>query len=148
MKKTILIIFLFIIVSFQLSAQWEIVNTQFQNIWLYDVHMISNTVAWAVGYPGTIIKTTDGGATWFPQASGTTNTLWGVSFVNENFGTAVGDAGIILNTTDGGAHWNLQSSGTTKNFEKVHFSDINNGTAVGYDSLVIRTTNGGSTWNF
>ena len=51
---------------------------------------------------GTILRTTDGGATWVSQASGTTNLLRGVSFTDEHTGTVVGDWGTILRTTDGG----------------------------------------------
>ena len=36
----------------------------------------------AVESEGTIIRTTDGGTTWNLQASGTTNTLFGVSFTD------------------------------------------------------------------
>src|SRR5215467_9921904 len=64
----------------------------------------------AVGYGGTILRTTDGGATWTPQFSGTTNILYGVSFVDANTGTAVGGNGTILRTTDGGATWTVQRS--------------------------------------
>jgi photosystem II stability/assembly factor-like uncharacterized protein len=52
---------------------------------------------------GTILRTTDGGATWTSQASGTNNPLFGVAFTDANTGTAVGDGGTILRTTDGGA---------------------------------------------
>ena len=67
----------------------------------------------AVGALGTILRTTDGGDTWTPQSSGTTNFLNGVSFVDANTGTAVGGEGTILRTTDGGDTWTPQSSGTT-----------------------------------
>ncbi len=48
--------------------------------------MDSDTVT-AVGDLGTILRTTDGGATWTPQTSGTTGPLYGVSFVDANTGT-------------------------------------------------------------
>lgn len=133
MKKIGLVysLILFFAISFQTSAQWVIINPQPQNNSLFRVQLVSNTIGWAVGDQGTIIKTSDGGASWIQQNSGTTKALYGVSFVNENFGTAVGDAGTILNTTDGGTHWNLQSSGTINEFENVYFSDVNIGTTVG-----------------
>jgi photosystem II stability/assembly factor-like uncharacterized protein len=56
----------------------------------------------AVGKDGTIVRTTDGGATWVTQTSGTTSFLLGVSFTDANTGTAVGQNGTILRTTDGG----------------------------------------------
>jgi hypothetical protein len=51
---------------------------------------------WAVGYPGTILHTTNGGASWSPQSSGTTNYLYGVAFTDANNGWAVGRYGTIL----------------------------------------------------
>jgi len=51
---------------------------------------------------GTILRTTDGGANWVPEISGTRNNLNGVSFVDADIGTAVGDRGNILRRTDGG----------------------------------------------
>jgi photosystem II stability/assembly factor-like uncharacterized protein len=56
----------------------------------------------AVGVGGTIVRTTDGGATWVTQTSGTTNNLRGVSFTDANNGTVVGEHGTILRTTSGG----------------------------------------------
>jgi photosystem II stability/assembly factor-like uncharacterized protein len=58
-----------------------------------------------VGILGGIFNTTDGGATWTAQTSGTSVTLQDVDFVDATTGWAVGDDGEILNTTDGGATW-------------------------------------------
>jgi hypothetical protein len=54
---------------------------------------------------GTILRTTNGGATWTEQSSGTTCRLFGVSFTDANTGTAVGRSGAILRTTSGGVTW-------------------------------------------
>lgn len=61
----------------------------------------------------TILRTTDGGATWRRQGP-PAGRLSGVSFVDATTGVAVGDYGTILQTTDGGATWTRQSSGTTE----------------------------------
>ena len=90
-----------------------------------------------------IVRTTDGGATWVVQTSGTTGTLWGVSFADANAGTAVGtgpEGGTILRTTDGGATWVAQTSGTRNWLIGVSFTDANTGTAVGFDGTILRTT--------
>jgi len=57
------------------------------------------------------LSTTDGGATWPSQVSGTVSWLSGVSFVDVNIGTAVGSGGTILRTTDRGTTWRRQASG-------------------------------------
>ena len=60
----------------------------------------------------TVIRTTNGGENWIVQASGTSDTLYGVSFTDANTGTAVGKNGTIIRTTNGGENWYYQSSGT------------------------------------
>ena len=105
-----------------------------------------------VGSRGTILRTTDGGTTWIPQKSSTTQSLLGVSFANANTGTVVGAGGTILRTTDGGTTWMPQNSGTTQSLLGVSFADSNTGTAVGNENrglgigTILRTTDGGATW--
>jgi photosystem II stability/assembly factor-like uncharacterized protein len=62
-------------------------------------------MAWAVGSRGTILGTTDGGATWQIQRSGTSQALAGIFFTNRLHGWAVGHYNTILKTTDGGQTW-------------------------------------------
>ena len=69
---------------------------------LLSVSFIDANTGTAVGGYGTILRTTDGGESWTPQISGTTNTLWDVSLVGANIGTVVGANGTILRTTTGG----------------------------------------------
>ncbi len=66
-------------------------------MWFIDVN-----TGTAVGNNGTILRTSNGGATWVNRPSGTPNGLWDVSFGDVNTGTAVGDQGAIVRTTDGG----------------------------------------------
>src|SRR5205823_14888414 len=99
-----------------------------------------------VGGAGLILRTTDGGNNWIPQASGTESDLLRVSFTNTNNGTAVGQVGTILRTTDGGSHWGPQQSGTTELLAGVSFTDADHGIAVGALGTIVRTADGGNTW--
>jgi photosystem II stability/assembly factor-like uncharacterized protein len=75
---------------------------------------VTNT-CFAVGWPGAIYITTDGGSTWTPQANylyGSDTTLLGVSCSSTTTCAAVGSHGTIVTTTDG-ATWNTEASGTT-----------------------------------
>ena len=83
---------------------------------------------------------------WGAQTSGSTQTLYGVSFVSQSTGWAVGAAGTILHTTNGGTTWTAQTSNTTQQLNGVTFVDANNGWAVGAAGVVDHTTNGGTTW--
>jgi photosystem II stability/assembly factor-like uncharacterized protein len=108
-----------------------------------------------VGSGGTIVATSNGGATWTAQTSGTTDTLDAVAFSDASDGWAVGGDGTIIATTNGGATWSRRSSGTTDNLDSVAFATAKDGWAVGtaYDGLghvignvILATTNGGATW--
>jgi hypothetical protein len=62
---------------------------------------IINT-GYAVSPGGEIIKTTNGGANWTTQTSGSINDLNFIFFKDANTGYIVGDQGTILKTTNGG----------------------------------------------
>ena len=73
--------------------------------------MMSNShrrrfVVGGLGYCGpgisTILRTTDGGATWKRQSTGSIWGLSGVFFTDANTGWAVGAYGTILHTTTAG----------------------------------------------
>jgi hypothetical protein len=76
-----------------------------------DVAYGSATAGAAVGDDGTILTTTDGGATWVRNTSlaGLTAHLRSVAYGSATAGAAVGDDGTILTTTDGGATWGVRT---------------------------------------
>ena len=61
--------------------------------------MVGTTEGWNQGI---IFRTTDAGANWINQTSGTQNALKGVYFTDNLTGWAVGDYGTILHTSNGG----------------------------------------------
>jgi photosystem II stability/assembly factor-like uncharacterized protein len=106
---------------------------------------------WAVGLGGAIVHTTNGGANWSAQSSGTGSILKAVAFVDPNNGWAVGFSGVILRTSDGGVTWSSQTSGTSDELRGVSFVDVNNGWVVGglqtIRGTILHTSDGGSTWS-
>ena len=109
------------------------------------VHFLDAQLGWAVGDGGTILHTSDGGATWTAQTSGMAGVLYGIhSELSRAW--AVGDAGTILVTTDNGANWTPQNSGTTAALIDVCFADANKGWAVGTGGTILHTGNGGVNW--
>ena len=101
---------------------------------------------WAVGAGGTILATTDGGATWRAQRSGTTETLNDVAFTDAENGWATGD-GVVLVTRDGGGAWRPLHSGTARYRSRAFFVDAAHGWAPAAEpGAILATTNGGVTW--
>ena len=78
------------------SAQWRWQNPLPQGNNLRAASLVNANTGTLVGDYGTIVRTTDGGNNWTIQSSGTTQTLWGVSFTDATNGTAVGENGTIL----------------------------------------------------
>ncbi len=141
-----------------------------------NISPVSATTAWAsaiinIGTPtapddndgiGTIVKTTDGGATWTPQLTNGFQTvgssfLNGVYFWNENVGVAYGDPEgteyEIWRTTDGGANWTRVSGNKIDNPLTGEFGYNSTPIAAGgtlwfptNKGRLFRTTDQGATW--
>ena len=84
--------------SLSAFGQWFPVSSGTTNN-LNGSYLLGSGTGFIVGEAGTILKTTDLGATWASLASGTTTTLHGVYLFDPNEGVAVGEQGLILRTT-------------------------------------------------
>ena len=113
-----------------------------KGIWFTD-----NNNGYAVGYNGTILKTTDGGVSWKTLNSGVTNSLFSVSFSNVNNGLVCGANGIILKTNDGGLTWKTQNSGTIVTLHEVFFLDSANAYISGQFGTYLKSSDAGETWS-
>ena len=77
---------------------------------------------WAVGYAGSILRSTDGGHTWTSQNwSDTQVDFTSVSTIDGIEAWAVGN-GIVIHTADGGATWTQSLRGTTPSY--VHIGAV------------------------
>jgi photosystem II stability/assembly factor-like uncharacterized protein len=107
--------------------------------------LLDSGTGFVVGDTGTILKSTDAGATWTPLTSGTSNTLYGVYFLDPNQGIAVGDNGTILRTTDGGAAWQSVASDVVDTLRSVSFNGVN-GICAGGSETILYSTDSGASW--
>jgi hypothetical protein len=118
---------------------------------LQGVCFIDADIGVAVGDSGTIVRTTNGGANWISQISGTDLQLTSVCLTDENNGWIVGGGatgfyGLILNTTNSGTTWSIQISDLPNRLHDVCFVDSVIGTVVGGGGTILRTTDGGFNW--
>jgi photosystem II stability/assembly factor-like uncharacterized protein len=113
---------------------------------LYDTKFVNAEDGWAVGAFGTIVRTQDGGKSWYPQVSHTVEHLYGVDFADVRNGWVCGRSGLILHTTDGGDTWESQRSGSEKHFFKVQALDKQRAWVVGDWGAIFATHDGGKTW--
>ena len=116
-------------------------------LYFASAHVAAMPMAWTVGAGGTILVSTDLGATWTPQTSGTSQDLRGVDFFDATYGVAVGAGGTLLRTTNAGVTWTPRPSGVGATLYDVVLSGPNTGVALGDGGNVIRTLDGGATWS-
>jgi photosystem II stability/assembly factor-like uncharacterized protein len=72
---------------------------------LYQVWYAGNDELFVVGVKGTILHTSDGGATWQTQTSGTTQDLEAIWGSGPNDVYVVGVAAVLLHSANAGASW-------------------------------------------
>ncbi len=99
------------------------------------IHFFDANNGWAVGDFGKIIHTTDGGATWVEQSSGTVGTLRDVQFVTPQLGWIVGATTfnpVILVTVTGGATWFSQPLTNNANMINCERIQMLNGGSRGW----------------
>ncbi|MCL4474240.1 MAG: YCF48-related protein [Actinobacteria bacterium] len=148
------------------DGSWLWLNPSPQGNPLKAVSFIDANTGWAAGVAGTILKTTDGGATWSTSVPSTNClgivtsgcNLTSISFIDSTHGVAVGEYGTIWKTADGGSTWaarTLPSTGcsalpggscATVLLASVQFIDASNVVAVGA-GYGFYSADGGTTWN-
>lgn len=101
---------------------------------------------------GTVVGSTDGGATWSPKtavtgtrAAGGSATPTDLTFITATAGFATTTQGRIYRTLDGGGSW-TQVADPGRAVHDVTFVDAARGFAVGAAGLFLVTTDGGTTW--
>jgi photosystem II stability/assembly factor-like uncharacterized protein len=128
------------------KAPTEIANSNYIVPYINDGYFTSTNEGWMAANRGNILHTTDGGATWRNQTTGTTRDLFGIYFINNTQGWAVGFSGTIITTNDGGTTWTAQASGSTRDLYGVYFTSSTQGWAVGGYGTILTTSDGGATW--
>jgi putative cell wall-binding protein/photosystem II stability/assembly factor-like uncharacterized protein len=95
------------------------------------VTMVSDTVGYAAGALGTIIKTTDGGNTWVKLTTGTTTADFrGIAFWSTTVGVAVTYDRAVYRTINGGSSWTVASADMTANQQGAPAIGLSGVTAI------------------
>lgn len=90
------------------GMHWEVLDVSGDHF--MQMHFAGARIGYAVGYGGSILKTTDGGGRWERLRNGRRLDTRGlpfraVHFRDESNGVVAGDRGILWLTTDGGDSW-------------------------------------------
>jgi photosystem II stability/assembly factor-like uncharacterized protein len=121
-----------------------------EDLALTDVFFVTPETGYVGGAAGTILKTTDSGATWTPLLGGDPlseeREITQLVFVTPTTGWATQISGQtnLLRTTDGES-WELIST-IPEHYDDLAFSSETEGVYI-YDRKIFRTQDGGRTWN-
>jgi photosystem II stability/assembly factor-like uncharacterized protein len=137
----------FVAALLMMAPRWTL-QTSGVTARLRGVSAVNERVAWASGSGATVLRTTDGGATW-KKLIVTAETL---DFRDVDAVDAQGATSRIYKTSDAGATWTMQfKSDDQKVFlDAMSFWDANHGIVFG-DSIegqffILTTEDGGRTW--
>jgi photosystem II stability/assembly factor-like uncharacterized protein len=119
------------------------------------ISMVNSQVGYISGTNCQVLKTTDGGATWFQvtQPIAGTYNIYSMEFVNPDTGWVFVNYvtitnGNIFKTTDGGNSWTQQANGLSNSINSADMVDANIGfhTINSSNQPIFKTTNGGLFW--
>lgn len=128
------------------EAQWTQRNSATTQD-LYAVHFPNDT-GFAVGYYGTVIRSTDRGQSWAPISFPNTGDLRSTWFMDGLHGYVAGDSG-LFHTGNGGADWEAISTPVQEPWRHLAFRNAQLGFCGGGDfssGTLMRTLDGGETW--
>ena len=138
------------------SPRWELQTSGVQSR-LRGVSAMNSRVAWASGADSTVLRTTNGGASWNKlTVTGDALDFRDIDAIDEYTAYVLsignGPASRIYKTTDAGATWKLQFKNDDPKafYDAMSFWDSNHGIVIG-DSIdgqfsIMTTENGGRTW--
>jgi photosystem II stability/assembly factor-like uncharacterized protein len=112
---------------------------------LYDVSAHRDHVL-VVGYPGLILHSSDRGANFEFQKSGSDDALLAADMAGQGRAIVVGRSGLVLTTEDKGQHWARQDSGVKEHLFDVDLTDSGQAWAVGHFGTLIHSSDWGKTW--
>jgi len=115
-----------------------------EDTYVYDAWFDADgTTGIAVGLAGTILRSTDSGATWAPVKTPFTQDLFGVGGSGTHVVVA-GEGGLLALSTDGGLTFAAaEAPPLPVPLTDVEFGDATHAYAVGPRGMVLRSTDGG-----
>ncbi len=115
---------------------WEVIRTVDGRI--IDMYFINETLGFAVGQGGTILRTENGGENWIGRQSNTNSALNSVYFSDPDNGWAAGFQGETIFTNDGGDTWRVFSGVNGLTLNALYIDDTNKTWTVGHNGTIMQ----------
>ncbi len=114
---------------------------------LNSICFINDSLGFACGNQGTVIKTTNGGTTWGILSDSSLINLYDINFISAARGFIVGEKGNILSTSDEGRTWKKLNADTSATLFKIYFlKNKSTGFIIGALGTILKTDDAGNTW--
>jgi photosystem II stability/assembly factor-like uncharacterized protein len=132
------------------GIHWNQVNVSNYGVFS-DLYAINNDTVFIIGYDGIVLKTENGGLTWFSVILNTQDDLSTIIFLNPNK-ILISGSGVQFTSSDYGNTWIIDTIATSTRFETVFFTENNIGWIAGvnwdaWQAVVYKTSDGGEHWN-
>lgn len=129
------------------GSTWSITSDSETLNQLNSIFTLNGTTIWAAGNNGAMIKSTDGGNSWFSLTSGITDTIKDIKFVSDLTGYFVAK-NKIYKSIDGGVSWAQNKAASTGVYlNEISALNQNEIIVVGSSKNTYYTINGGDAWN-
>ncbi|MEK9137780.1 MAG: T9SS type A sorting domain-containing protein [Bacteroidota bacterium] len=134
-------------------------NWLYRDHFFFTIRFIDLLNGWMGGDQGLILRTTNGGADWFPAQVDSSLFSWfpiyNIKFMTRQVGYALGGhqdiAGVVWKTTNGGLRWSAQGV-AAEPLRGIHYIDTLKALAVGGDfdfgAGMVTTKDAGRTWEY
>jgi photosystem II stability/assembly factor-like uncharacterized protein len=127
-------------------GQWTLSEPKYTHEELEAIFFLDSLQGWAGDEAGRVFHTTDGGESWYLQATGLGYRIFQIYFIDAKQGWISGYFG-IFHTQDGGFTWNKSGPPSTRiNTFSLHAFNANKIIFSGSDYEYYVTNNGGKDW--
>jgi len=145
-----LLLSFFIMVSFAIGQDWEVVQKGEMVYYPNSGHFINETTGIYVGQDGAVVKTEDGGDSFtiLREADVSGDDWTDFQFANADTGFACSKDGFVYKTVDGGVSWTMvgDTANYTVDFDYIAVIDNKIVYVAGDDSTLLKTIDGGDNW--
>jgi photosystem II stability/assembly factor-like uncharacterized protein/spore coat protein CotH len=128
------------------TQTWFRAPLNYWHTW-FDMKFFDSQNGFIIGDHGTVLRTTDAGASWSGDTIGFHLPFHGIAIPSMNNIFAAGESGAFYHTTDTARSWSRIDLGTTKDLLGTQFLSPQTGWTYGKNGIVYSTTNGGASWS-
>ena len=127
------------------GQEWTLINPYPTIENLEAVYFLNPDTGFVSGEFCKLLRTTDGGETWYENDTLTYGRFMSITFINNDTGFVVG-GNSIMRTNDCGETWITMGPHVGTDYYDIFFLNDTCGWVVGDYNTVIRTTDGGNNW--